>query len=49
MEYYFVKQEASNLNYHMKKCISELRENMNINFITYSAYDVTEDINSASI
>lgn len=49
MEYYFVKQEASHLNYHMKKRISEFRENMTINFITYSAYDVVEDINGASI
>lgn len=49
MEYYFVKQEASHLNYHMRKRISEFREDMNINFITYSAYDAVEDINGASI
>lgn len=49
MEYCFVKKEASNLNYHMRKRISEYREDMTINFITYSSYDVVEDINGASI
>ena len=49
MEYNFIKQESLNLNYHMKKTISKFRNNMYINFITYSAYDVIEDINSASI
>lgn len=49
MEYYFVKKEAFHLNYHMKKRISELRNDMIINFITYSAYDAVEDINGASI
>ncbi|MCD7746083.1 MAG: aldolase catalytic domain-containing protein [Lachnospiraceae bacterium] len=49
MEYSFVKREALHLNYHMKKRITELRENMKIHFITYSAYDVVEDINGAAI
>lgn len=49
MEYCFVKQEAPHLNYHMKKRIAEFREDMTINFITYSAYDAVEDINGASI
>ncbi len=49
MEYGFVKQEASHLNYHMKKKIAEFRERMEICFITYSAYDVEEDINGAAI
>jgi 4-hydroxy 2-oxovalerate aldolase len=49
MEYYFVKQEASHLNYHMRKRIFEFRKDMTIHFITYSAYDAEEDINGASI
>ena len=49
MEYGFVKQEASHLNEHMKARIAEFRETMKIQFITYSAYDETEDINGASI
>ena len=49
MEYGFVKQEASHLNEHMKARIAEFRETMAIQFITYSAYDATEDINGASI
>lgn len=49
MEYYFIKQEASHLNYHMGNRIAELREVMDIQFITYSAYDAKEDINSAAI
>jgi 4-hydroxy 2-oxovalerate aldolase len=49
MEYYFIKQEASYLNYHMRRTIEALRKDMTINFVTYSAYDAVEDINSASI
>lgn len=49
MEYCFVKQEAFHLNYHMRKRIAEFREKMEIQFITYSAYDVVEDINGAAI
>lgn len=49
MEYFFVKREASHLNHHMRKKIAEFRESMKIEFITYSAYDVVEDINSAAI
>lgn len=49
MEYFFVKQEASHLNYHMKKRIAEFRNNIEIHFITYSAYDAVEDINGAAI
>jgi 4-hydroxy 2-oxovalerate aldolase len=49
MEYKFVKREASHLNEHMKTKITEFRKNMKITFITYSAYDVVEDINGASI
>lgn len=49
MEYYYIKQEASYLNYHMRCTIENLRKSMKINFVTYSAYDAVEDINSASI
>lgn len=49
MEYAFVKREAVHLNSHMKKSIAEYRCGMEINFITYSAYDVEEDIHGAAI
>jgi 4-hydroxy 2-oxovalerate aldolase len=49
MEYAFVKKEATHLNSHMKASIAEYRKKMSINFITYSAYDVEEDINGAAI
>lgn len=49
MEYAFVKKEATHLNSHMKASIAEYREKMSINFITYSAYDVEEDISGAAI
>lgn len=49
MEYFFVKKEALHLNKHMKEAIAEFRETMEIQFITYSAYDAEEDINGASI
>ena len=49
MEYFFVKKEAIHLNKHMKEAIAEFRDTMDIQFITYSAYDAEEDINGASI
>ncbi|WP_202107730.1 aldolase catalytic domain-containing protein [Succinivibrio dextrinosolvens] len=49
MEYDFVKREAHNLNSHIRFAISEYRKRMDITFITYSAYDFEEDIQSASI
>lgn len=49
MEYDFVKREAVSLNKHMKASIAEYRKNMDITFITYSAYDAEEDINGAAI
>lgn len=49
MEYSFVKREAGNLNSHMKASISEYRKQMDIVFITYSAYDEEEDIHGAAI
>lgn len=49
MEYGFVKQEALHLNSHMKNRIAEFRKKMEINFVTYSAYDIEEDINGAAI
>jgi 4-hydroxy 2-oxovalerate aldolase len=48
MEYYFVKNEAKHLNSHMKDAIYEFRRTMDIQFLTYSAYDVMEDVNSAT-
>lgn len=48
MEYNFVKRESERLNRHMHETIVELRKDMDIKFITYSAYDVVEDINSAA-
>ena len=49
MEYSFVKREALSLNKHMKASIANYRKNMDIRFITYSAYDVEEDIHGAAI
>lgn len=49
MEYEFVKRETQYLNLHMKKRIEEFRKQINIKFITFSAYDLVEDINRASI
>lgn len=49
MEYAFVKQETVYLNSHMKAKIKEFRKRMKIEFVTYSAYDVEEDINGAAI
>ena len=49
MEYDFVKTAAVSLNSHIKKSISKYRKSMNINFITYSAYDAEDDIQGAAI
>lgn len=49
MEYFFVKKEALHLNKHMKEAIAEFRNTMDIQFITYSAYDAEEDIHGAFI
>lgn len=49
MEYSFIKKEAAHLNEHMKKRIKEFRQKIKINFITFSSYDVEEDINGAAI
>ena len=49
MEYDFVKREAVSLNKHMKASIAEYRKSMDIHFITFSAYDVEEDIHGAAI
>lgn len=48
MEYDFVKQAATHLNHHIRRVLSEEYSDMNIDFITYSHYTVTEDINSAT-
>lgn len=49
MEYSFVKREAFSLNKHMKDSITSYRKSMDITFITYSAYDVEDDIHNAFI
>ena len=49
MEYEFVKREAVSLNKHMKASIAEYRKSMDIHFITFSAYDMEEDIHGAAI
>ena len=43
MEYYFVKDEAHNLNTHMRESIYEARRTMDIRFLTYSAYDTNNN------
>lgn len=48
MEYGFVKKEARELNKHMRSSIFELRKEMQIEFLTYSAYDDEEDIHGAA-
>ena len=49
MEYGFIRQEAAHLNDHVRKVITELRKDMNIQFVTCSAYDKTEDTDGKSI
>ncbi len=49
MEYGFVKENKSYLNSHIKQIINDFRQEMDIEFITYSAYDAEEDIYGASI
>lgn len=48
MEYSFVKNQATYLNSHMREVVHELRNNIDIRFITYSVYDRYEDINCGS-
>lgn len=47
MEYDFVKRAAAHLNYHIRSVITEEFGDMDIDFITYSHYAETEDIDSA--
>ena len=49
MEYSFIKREAVSLNRHMKNSITNYRKSMDIMFLTYSAYDVEEDIDRAFV
>lgn len=49
MEYAFIKNEARYLNRHIKNAISEFRESIDVNFITYTHYEETEDIHDAAI
>jgi 4-hydroxy 2-oxovalerate aldolase len=48
MEYDFVKNKAHYLNSHIKDVLSSLKNDMDINFITYSKYDVVEDIENGA-
>ena len=48
MEYGFVKREAQELNRHMREVVFKFRENMKIEFLTYSAYDREENMDSAA-
>ena len=48
MEYGFVKSEAKYLNKHMKNVISDVRKEMSISFLTYSAYEESEDVHDAA-
>lgn len=48
MEYGFVKKEAHQLNIHVKNLIAEFRKDIDIEFLTYSAYDEEEDIHGAA-
>ncbi|MDE6947672.1 MAG: aldolase catalytic domain-containing protein [Anaeroplasmataceae bacterium] len=47
MEYDFVKQAAAHLNRHIRRVITEEYGDLNIDFITYSHYTETEDVDSA--
>lgn len=48
MEYGFVKTEANYLNKHMRKVIADIKNEMNIYFLTYSAYEELEDVHDAA-
>lgn len=48
MEYNFVKDATSYLNTHIKEKIGELRESLEINFLTYSHYDEMGDNHDAA-
>lgn len=49
MEYSFIKQEALHLNQHIRQALVTDFSSMKINFITYSRYQETEDINLGAI
>lgn len=48
MEYSFVKQAADHLNHHIKSVLTSEYGDMDIEYITFSRYDVEEDVNSAA-
>ena len=48
MEYAFIKDEAANLNRHMRDMITGEFLNMKIDFVTYSHYEDEEDIQSGT-
>lgn len=49
MEYAFVKEEAANLNSHMKEILEEISDELEVEFITYSHYLDEVDIHLASV
>lgn len=48
MEYSFLKNEASNINRHIKNVLDELDKDIHVEFITYSKYNEVEDIHGAA-
>lgn len=48
MEYYFVKDAARWLNNHMQEAIYEIRRDLEVKFLTYSAYDEMEETHDAA-
>ncbi|MCR4925235.1 MAG: aldolase catalytic domain-containing protein [Clostridiales bacterium] len=44
MEYSFVKNEAKKMNRHIRNVLQEMEKDMKINFITYSHYQVNEEM-----
>ena len=46
MEYDFVKNKAHYLNSHIKDILADFKKDMDINFITYSKYNVIVDIDN---
>ena len=49
MEYAFVKEEAAGLNSHIKEILEDMRDELEVEFITYSHYLDEIDIHLASI
>ena len=48
MEYVELKEQAQSLNEHVRHTIAKLRENMQIDFITFSIYNQETNVYSAT-